>query len=634
MSDLSKHQKRQYVDWLKRKTKSNGQLYSENTVGSYVSSLSTAPARLIGIELPTADIFEITSANQFHEMRLLMEGAENFEQVNIKAGNRAFQYALAYYEDFLREQERGYDFLEEASTTESIVTNNLVDLNDKNIILYGPPGTGKTYTTIAYAVAIIENKPVHTVLQEVRTSGYDSVLTRYRDYKENGQIEFTTFHQSYGYEEFIEGIKPKMLSDSDTEQSNEQIAYEIKAGVFKQFCERAQTPVIQDSNTYGIRQDPTIWKVSLGGSGNNPVKRDCFHHNRIRIGWDSYGERITEETDFKDHGGKTILSRFINEMVIGDIVLALHNEKTIDAIGVVTGEYEWLEEMDDYKRSRKVKWLVKDIRENIYHLNGNKVMTLGSVYRLNRITLADILLIMNKLNTSLSTAIQENGNNYVFIIDEINRGNISKIFGELITLIEPTKRMGQKEEIRLRLPYSQDEFGVPGNVYILATMNTADRSIARLDTALRRRFYFAEMMPRPEILQELVTDAGIIELSEMLNMINRRIEVLYDREHMIGHAYFMSLSEQSSLDKLGYIFRNTIIPLLQEYFYEDYDKIRLVLGDNNKSKEDQFIHAKQLDINGLFGDLKGYDLDDEVSYEIHEEAFSRIEAYRKIYHNR
>ncbi|MGN7764866.1 AAA family ATPase [Paenibacillus sp. 22594] len=632
MSDFSKLQKKRYADWLKQKTKSNGELYSKNTVGSYVSSLSTAPARLAGIELETTDIFEVTSVDRFHKMRLLMEGAGNFEQVNKKAANRAFQYTLVHYEEFLREQESEVYVPGDVSIEESTPAQE-ADYIDKNIILYGPPGTGKTYNTVAYAVAIIENKTVETVLEEAEFGNYEAILTRYRVYKENGQIEFTTFHQSYGYEEFIEGIKPKILPDSDTEQSNDQIAYEIKAGVFKQFCERAQTPVIQDHNAYGIRQNPTIWKVSLGGSGENSVKRDCFNHNRIRIGWDSYGERITEETDFQDYGGKTILSRFISEMVIGDIVLVLLDEQTIDAIGVVTGEYEWLDAMDDYKRSRNVKWLAKDIRENIYELNGNKVMTLGSVYRLNRIVLADVLNMMKKQNEVLNTAIEVNSNNYVFIIDEINRGNISKIFGELITLIESTKRIGQMEEIRLRLPYSQRDFGVPSNVYIMATMNTADRSIARLDTALRRRFHFVEMMPRPEMLQEMETDEGTIVLSDMLDRINQRIEFLYDREHMLGHAYFMALDADSSLEQLGRIFRNAIIPLLQEYFYEDYDKIRLVLGDNYKSKEDQFIQEKVLNANELFGNSGGYDMENEVIYMMNEEAFTRAAAYLKIYSN-
>lgn len=647
MSDLTKSQKKQYTDWLKRKTKSNGELYSENTVNSYVSSLSTAPARLTGIQLETTNVFEITSADHFKRIRLLMEGAGNFEDVNIKAGNKAFQYALVYYEDFLRDQENGYETaaipsLAAPSTSStqghSLTSASKIDMEaapiDKNIILYGPPGTGKTYNTVAYAVAIIENKPLYRILEEVKNSSYETVLTRYRAYKDNGQVEFTTFHQSYGYEEFIEGIKPKIQLGNDTDQITENISYEIKPGIFKQFCETAQTPIIQDSNSYGIRKEPTIWKVSLGGSGENGVKRDCFKNNRIRIGWDSYGERVTEETDFREHGGETILSRFMSEMIIGDIVLILYDEKTIDAIGVVKDEYEWLNEMDDYKRSRKVEWLATDIRENIFDLNGNKVMTLGSVYRLNRITLADVLSIMKKRNTGLSTAIRENPNNYVFIIDEINRGNISKILGELITLIEPSKRIGQAEEIRLRLPYSQEEFGVPSNVYILATMNTADRSIARLDTALRRRFHFAEMMPQPEVLEDMMIDAKTINLSEMLAVMNRRIEVLYDREHMIGHAYFMSLNTHSSLDELAHIFRNTIIPLLQEYFYEDYDKIRLVLGDNNKGRNEQFILAKQINRVELFGDLNDFEFDDEISYEINELAFTHTEAYHKIYSHR
>ncbi|AHV97429.1 AAA family ATPase [Paenibacillus sabinae] len=641
MSDLSKLQKQQYTNWLKRKRKSNGELYSENTVNSYASSLSTAPARLSGIEPVNTNVYEITSADYFHGIRQRMEKAENFEEINVKAGNRAFQYALEYYEDFLREQEQGADMAAAGDSFNSVladktsalaVTNGLPSvLLDKNIILYGPPGTGKTYNTVTYAVAIIENKPLHIILDEVKISGYDVILKRYRSYKDKGQIEFTTFHQSYGYEEFIEGIKPKIQQGDETGQISDEIAFEIKPGVFKQFCEKAQTPVIPDSNSYGIRKEPVIWKVSLGGSGENEVKRDCFDNNRIRIGWDSYGERITDETDFREYGGATILSRFMSEMVIGDIVLILHDEKTIDAIGVVTGEYEWLDEMEDYKRSRKVKWLAKDTREDIYALNGNKVMTLGSVYRLNRITLADVLVMMKANNNVLGTAIKENANNYVFIIDEINRGNISKILGELITLIEPTKRIGQREEIRLRLPYSQEEFGVPNNVYLLATMNTADRAIARLDTALRRRFHFSEMMPRPEVLGNVSVDNEVIELSTMLAVMNRRIEVLYDREHMIGHAYFMPIRSKSTVHDLAYIFSNTIIPLLQEYFYEDYDKIRLVLGDNNKPEDEQFILARKTNMAELFGNMNGFDFDDEVSYELNDRAFAQIEAYRKIY---
>ncbi|BAU26903.1 5-methylcytosine-specific restriction protein B [Aneurinibacillus soli] len=622
MIDTAKKQRKEYTEWLRQRKKSNGENYSENTVNSYASSLSSAPGKLTGITLKTTNLYEITSVEKFKKIRTLIEGAENFEEVNINAGNKAFQYALQYYEEFLVQQEQ-----EDPSNTSPTVETKISEV-DKNTILYGPPGTGKTYNTVAYAVAIIENTTLKTIQQEIDATGYESVLARYRTYKQNGQIAFTTFHQSYGYEEFIEGIKPKIETES-TDQDGNNVSYEIKAGIFKQFCEKAQMPIIEDSNEYGIRKEPTIWKLSLGGARENSIKRDCLNHNRIRIGWDDYGENITKETDFSISGGENILSRFIEEMMIGDIVLVLYDEKTIDAIGVVTGEYEWLNHVEDYKRCRSVNWLAKDIRENIYELNGNKVMTLGAVYRLNRISLSDVLKILKKHNLSLSTAIKENVNNYVFIIDEINRGNISKIFGELITLIEPTKRIGQSEEIKLYLPYSQVEFGVPNNVYILATMNTADRSIARLDTALRRRFQFAEMMPNPQYLDDISIQG--IDLSAMLTKMNRRIEVLYDREHAIGHAYFMSLTNNCSLDNLAHIFKNVIIPLLQEYFYEDYHLIQLVLGDNNKNRDEQFIHTKQIDVTELFGNTNKIDIDDEASYEINEQAFTNINAYRKIY---
>lgn len=324
---------------------------------------------------------------------------------------------------------------------------------DKNIILHGPPGTGKTYHTVLYAVAIIENKPLDVVIQELKTDGFDGIKARYEEYKEEGQIALTTFHPSYGYEEFIEGIKPRLLSEEQSTPSNGEVGYEIVPGVFKRFCDKAGQPVIEASNDYGIRQNPTIWKVSLGGSKDNPVKRDGFANNRIRIGWDMYGEHVDEETDYKTNGGEMIIKRFINEMRRGDIVLTLHDEETIDAIGVVTGEYAWLSQMEEYKRSRPVRWLVKDIRENIYELNGNKVMTLGSVYRLNRITLADVQGMLQRHHAGQAEkAIHRNDRNYVFIIDEINRGNISKLFGELITLIEPSKRLGMQEARELTLP--------------------------------------------------------------------------------------------------------------------------------------------------------------------------------------
>ncbi|MDY8046989.1 AAA family ATPase [Paenibacillus polymyxa] len=633
--------KKEYTNWLKQKKKENGEPYSSNTVMQYVSVLFTSPAKLTGIHLDTTNVFEITDASQYSIMREAMKQAKNFDLVNERTGNKAFQYSLDYYEEFLRERESKLSVkaplsqMSESSITTkgaSVANAENKHLLDKNTILYGPPGTGKTYHTFLYAVSIIERKPLSIILQEVETEGYEQIKARFERYKASGQIALTTFHQSYSYEEFIEGIKPRMVSEDNMNSESGEVAYEIVPGVFKRFCEVAQKPIIHDSNDYGIRKQPTIWKVSLGGSKENSIKRDCFSHNRIRIGWDSYGEVVNEETDYSQHGGKMILSRFINEIRSGDIVLVLYDEETIDAIGVVTGDYEWLEDVDAYKRSRNVKWLVKDIRENIMELNGNTVMTLGSVYRLNRISLSDVLAILQRQQTDhVDSVIQKNRNNYVFIIDEINRGNISKIFGELITLIESTKRIGMPEEIMLKLPYSQELFGVPDNVYLLATMNTADRSIARLDTALRRRFSFAEMIPDPSTLASIIVNGELLDLPKMLGIMNKRIEVLYDREHTIGHAYFFELTKEPTLERLGILFEHTIIPLLQEYFYDHYEKIRLVLGDNNKLESEQFIVQTKVNLNELFGHVEELDLEEHVTYKINHGAFRKLEAYRKIY---
>ena len=491
-----------------------------------------------------------------------------------------------------------------------------------NTILYGPPGTGKTYHTVIYAVAIIENKELATVEAE----DYAEVLERYNEYKTQGRIEFTTFHQSYGYEEFIEGIKPVIASDEETGGEAGEIQYSVQPGVFKRFCEKADRPAVADTEDFGIGENPNIWKVSLYGTGDNPIRTECLKNGHIRIGWDDYGKDITDETDFTAYGGKVVLNAFMNRMQIGDIVLSCYSSTTIDAVGVVTGECEWHDEYEDLKRVRKVKWLVKNIRENIMGITDGTVMMQMSVYRLN-VTLADVMKIVGKYKPAHASKPARQGN-YVFIVDEINRGNISKIFGELITLIESTKRLGQSEGMSVRLPYSQKLFGVPKNVYIIGTMNTADRSIATIDTALRRRFLFREMLPVPKVLSDISVED--LSISDLLTRLNKRIAVLYDREHTIGHAYFMPLKASPTIDTLAEIFANNIIPLLQEYFYEDYEKIRLVLGDNRKSAtEEQFIIAKENNYAELFGDAD-IGLDDGCSYEINYAALKNIEAYRSI----
>ena len=495
-----------------------------------------------------------------------------------------------------------------------------------NTILYGPPGTGKTYNTTEYAVAIIEGKAV----EDIQKENHAEVHKRFLDYKEKGRITFATFHQSYGCEDFIEGIRP-VLDEENSEDSNVQ--YELHEGVFKAFCKRALSNTETGTEDFGIRQDPSIWKISLQGTGDNPTRKDCLKNGYIRIGWDDYGPNITEETKYDGYpAGKKPLDYFINRMQKGDIVLSCFSSTTIDAIGVVTGDYEWHDEFGEYKRLRKVHWLVKNIREDIVAINHQRTLTLSTVYRL-KIDLADILDIVRKYSPQ-GAALPNNTSPFVFVIDEINRGNISKIFGELITLVEPSKRLGAIEETKAKLPYSGDDFGVPSNVYILGTMNTADRSIALLDTALRRRFEFVEMMPNPELLADInVGDTGIA-LEKMLRAINDRIEFLLDREHTIGHAYFMGdFKANPTLAGLAEIFRNKIVPLLQEYFFDDYSKIRLVLGDNGKKDSDiQFFTEKKAD-GVFFGNAEDAVDPDRCVYRINEAAFGNAAAYIGIYDN-
>jgi len=488
--------------------------------------------------------------------------------------------------------------------------------SEKNIILYGTPGTGKTYSSIQYAVAIVEEKP----LVNIKTEDYGAVFSRYLKYKDDGLIAFTTFHQSFSYEEFIEGIRPVVFSEEKSETGRE-IEYEVHDGIFKAFCDKAGTPIRSGTSIdFGISKNPTVWKVSLESTGDNQTRTECMEKNHIRIGWDNYGKTLSAATDYSEYGGSTVLNAFYNRMQIGDIVMSCYSSKTIDAIGVITSDPEWHDEYLDYKRLRKVKWLIKGISEDIVDLNAGKTMTLSAVYKLS-VSVSDVLQILRKLQPTLF-AQKLRIPNRVFIIDEINRGNISKIFGELITLLEPSKRINASEQLRAILPYSGQNFGVPDNVYIIGTMNTADRSIAMIDTALRRRFSFIEMKPESATLRDVLVDG--IDIAAMLDTLNKRITVLLDREHTVGHSYLLPLKADPSIENLAGIFENKILPLLQEYFYDDYEKIQLVLGDNQKPDDSTRFIVKKTDALRLFGNA---DINFPEYYEINRDALKRIDAY-------
>ena len=437
----------------------------------------------------------------------------------------------------------------------------------KNVVLYGAPGTGKTYDVPEFAVRLCD--PAFMATDPIR----EEIVSRYNQLKTEKRIAFTTFHQSLDYEDWIEGLRPVV-------NENNQVTYEIESGIFKKLCEEAERPVVKDKQV-GISDNAVVWKVSLAGTGDNDVRRECMENSHIRIGWDGYGPVISDETDWSVYNGegKQILDAYINKMKIGDIVMSCYSSQTIDAIGVVIGDYEFEDKFPNYKRVRRVNWLVKNINENIVEMNDGKTMTLGTVYRLNSITLDNVKSILEKYNTS--SKMEENDKAYVMVIDELNRGNVSKVFGELITLLEADKRKGRINAESVVLPYSKKTFHIPNNVYLIATMNTADRSLGSLDYAIRRRFAFIAEKPFglevdgfDEDLFEKVSSLFVknfdeyIESSWDLTMKLESADTLseeYKPEDVwIGHSYFLMQDEEgndNTTDRLLY----EIIPLLEEY---------------------------------------------------------------------
>lgn len=430
-----------------------------------------------------------------------------------------------------------------------------------NQILYGPPGTGKTYHTITKSIQIIN--PDFDL-----TQNREEIKKEFNRLVENGQVQFVTFHQSMSYEDFVEGIKPLIEEDAD---GNKTVVYEIKDGIFKKITKEAKQKHFKENSEISPLTFEDAWALLVEEGNNRLENKDQL---LLPIQTPNKGLKVVDITERGNLKLKPIYSEESKEYIVS------------------------------YSRTEKLHTafpdlsVVKNIDKEFRSVIGGSNSTA-------------YWAVLNFINNKINTQNKSNSQievlepkSYVLIIDEINRGNVSQIFGELITLIEEDKRIGKSEELYVTLPYSKEKFGVPSNLYIIGTMNTADRSVEAIDTALRRRFSFEEMPPRYD-LEGLQYTINGIQAWEILKTINARIESLIDRDHAIGHAYFLNKNEEAIMDS----FYRNIIPLLQEYFFGDYGKIGLVLGKG-------FVRVKDETVKFAHFNYEGFDFDPKETYEI------------------
>ncbi|QWH59360.1 hypothetical protein EXW39_03965 [Bacillus mycoides] len=460
-------------------------------------------------------------------------------------------------------------------------------MQQKNTILYGPPGTGKTYTVAEKALEIVMPQQYKQIMGD-----RIAVMEAYKKLSEQNRIAFCTFHQSFAYEDFVEGLR-----------SDEEGKFILQDGIFKRICDTATLRETKDVSVYNFDENEIeFYKMSLGGiqeEDGEDIYNYCIDNNCIALGWggniDYKGclDRQAVYEKFYSCNAEDdrvfnvdAINRFKNWMKKDDIIFISEGNHKIRAIAKVIGDYNYVEDSEiRYKHFREVEWLYYGEAIGVDQILKEKVLSQQTIYQFGKI---DLNIQQIKRLLTKTKPVNEETDNYVLIIDEINRGNISKIFGELITLIEDDKRIDATNEIKAILPYSKKSFGIPSNLYIIGTMNTADRSISMMDTALRRRFHFEELMPQPNLLPEKV---GNIEVQKMLKVLNERIEFLIDRNHTIGHAYF--IKENLTFEELVEIMKFKVIPLLQEYFYEDWEKVELVLGGAGKLGDKSYFLTKE-----------------------------------------
>lgn len=541
------------------------------------------------LNLTNKQIYEIQNSEELSSLLFQLKKISEWQDYNHKNGN-GIPYAIlnTHYRKFIQNNiVKDNSMKQEANFAQEKIYQSL------NQILYGPPGTGKTYNTVLKAMSIIDN----TEYKNVSDEQYSALKTRFDELKQAGQIEFVTFHQSYSYEEFVEGIKPYIPEWGTTD--NADVKYIGENGIFKEICKNARQ-IKTDKTSHKIDFSRTrIFKMSLGANWENETEdiyNYCLTNNVVALGWgdDKDFSSCNTSEEFRNLDSTwsaKAVEIFKNWMRVGDIILISNGNSNIKAIAQITGEYEYHNDREiRYCQFRNVNWLYNgdDIPVAKFYDKKLSQQAIYGFYNKDKEGKDDYnssinTNVLNKIITGNINSAEEKP--YILIIDEINRGDVSKIFGELITLIEEDKRIGNKYQMKTILPYSKESFGVPNNLYIIGTMNTADRSIALLDTALRRRFDFEEIMPRPELLGGKVVEG--INLQTLLTRINERITNKYDRDHQIGHSYLMGVNTKEQLERA---YKNRILPLLNEYFYNESKTVAEILNcSEDELKTSDFI---------------------------------------------
>lgn len=583
IESILKNYKEEFTTWLSNKYKDNS-----NTVNSYIKAIEIISS-IIG-----KDVFKIVQDDPLEELYkdLIKEQKDvkgkYFNEAAPSYGSKGFYSAsIKSYREFLS-----------SLRSSSKQTTHAMSFH-LNQILYGPPGTGKTFHSKRIAVEIIDG-----------TAPQDRVELnkRYNQLLQDGRILFITFHQSTSYEDFIEGIKPDL---SGNEEDN--ITYKIEEGIFKKICVNAAFDIIKKHRRINSIQK----SLSFG---------------------DLYDKLVSMAQDRIDEGENLSIEQKSGRQI--EIV-------EITAQGNLKLKHQEGQVLYTVSKNRLLKLYNNvenfDSISNIYHyfrsiIGGSNASAywaaLNQIYILEteqspvessyEASDEDKLEAFKNMDWS-EINIDQDLPNYVLIIDEINRGNVAMILGELITLIEEDKRGGKQESMTATLPYSKSNFTVPPNIYLVGTMNTADRSVEALDSALRRRFTFLEVGPNPDIITQ--PDSFDVDLAELLKTINSRIQVLLDKDHEIGHSYLMRIHKSEDPEKaLKTVFEKRIIPLLEEYFYGDLSKIGLILGEH-------FVKRKETISDDIWakGGFDKPDVLDSANYYLKEIAELALADFRSIY---